>query len=251
MSPNVSAQTITLDQLVDLRAKTERLSEYLAGRLRAHLATLYPILSPRRTFGKYIGVKETVPRADEAYAQLSQKYRDACGLPFDLRSDLDDQALSAMEFGLEIYPWEYTHDIGGKSITITSPVRWIVMYKADYSPSQVRAILAGKGEKKTLALRQFVVNALATQIVVTRTPGVAALLEDLRYVPKIETAPGLAKLSVFTIGFPIPSFRPADELISSATKFSGVPAFIELVDTDGIAAINDPMREKVESVLRG
>ena len=70
MTGHEAARTVTIEQLADLREKTERLSQFLSQRLRNHLTTLYPILAPRRTFGKYVGFKEVIPRADEAYTQL-------------------------------------------------------------------------------------------------------------------------------------------------------------------------------------
>ena len=173
----MSGITVTLDNLVELRETSEKLSQFLAGRLKAHLETLYPLLAPKRIFGKHIGAKEAVPRADEAFAQLGDKYREAAVAPFELRGDLDEPALSAMEHGIEVYPWEYTHEVGGKAITITSPVRWAVTYRSDYTLAQLRALMASKSERKPLALRQFLVNAAAMQVVLTRTPGLTALLQ--------------------------------------------------------------------------
>jgi hypothetical protein len=241
--------TVTLDNLVELRETSEKLSQFLAGRLKAHLDTLYPLLAPKRIFGKHIGAKEAVPKADEAFAQLGDKYREAAGAPFELRSDLDEPALSAMEHGIEVYPWEYTHEVGGKPITMTSPVRWVVTYRSDYTLAQLRALMATKGERKPLPLRQFLVNAVALQVVLSRTPGLIALLQDLAYDVRIENGPGLGKLPLVTVGFPMPSFRPPDELIQAATRFSGVPAFIELVDTEAAQALENPLRTRIEELL--
>jgi hypothetical protein len=244
-----ASETVTLDNLVELREMSEKLSHFLAGRLKAHLDTLYPLIAPKRIFGKHIGAKETVPRADEAYAQLGDKFREAVGAPFELRSDLDEPTLSAMEHGIEVYPWEYSHEIGGKAITIASPVRWVVTYRSDYTLAQLRTLMAGKGERKALPLRQFVVNAIAMQVVLSRTPGLTALLQDLAYDVHVENGPGLGKLPLVTVGFPIHSFRPPDELIQAATRFSGVPAFIELVDTAAAQNLENPLGKRIEEVL--
>ena len=251
MSSKPAPQTVTLDNLVELRETSEKLSQFLAGRLRAHLDTLYPLLAPKRIFGKHIGAKETVPRADEAYALLADKYREAAGAPFELRTDLDEAALSAMEHGVEVYPWEYTHEIGGKPITITSPVRWVVTYRSDYTLAQLRALMAGKGERKALPLRQFLANAVAMQVVLSRTPGLTPLLQDLAYDVQVESGPTLGKLPLVTVGFPIPSFRPPDDLIQAATRFSGVPAFIELVDTEAARRLENPLRKRIDDLLAG
>lgn len=245
-----SHSQMTLDQLLVLREKTEKLSSLLSARLRNHLNTLYPLLAPKRVLGKYLGAKEAVPRAEEAYAQIADKYKDVAGSPFDVRADLDEQALAAMEHGIDIYPWEYTHQVNGKAITITSPVRWVVTYKSDLSLAQIRTLTTTAAEKKPLPIRQFLVNAIALQTVVARTAGLQQLLEDLRYQIKVEPGPGLGKLPLLTIGFPIESVRPADDLISSATRFSGVSAFIELVDASE-ANLPDSLKETADSILRG
>src|SRR5262249_48658703 len=155
---------------------------------------------------------ETLPRADEAYSQLAGKYREACAGPFDLRPSLDEEALSSMENGLEIYPWEYTLQSGDKSVTISSPVKWAVTYRSDYSLSEMRPLLAGRGDRRKASLRHFVVNALAAQIVFHYNPGIVQLLQDLEYEVRAEEAPGLGKLTLLTIGSRIASFRPPDEL---------------------------------------
>jgi hypothetical protein len=232
-----------------MREKSEKLSQFLAGRLKAHLDTLYPLLAPKRVFGRHIGSKENVPRADEAFAQLAEKYREAVASPFELRSDLDEQALTAMEHGVEIYPWEYSHEVGGKAITITSPVRWVVTYRSDYTLSQLRSLLATKGERKTQSLRHFVVNSVAMQLTLSRAPGVMALLLDLAYEVRVEYGAGLGRLPLVTVGVPIASFRPPDDLILAATKFSGVPAFIELVDTETARNLPNSLGQKVNDIL--
>ena len=41
----------------------------------------------------------------------------------------------------------------------------------------------------------------------------------------------------------------ADELIQTATRFSAVPAFIELIDQEAVRNLRDPLRERIQSVL--
>src|SRR5579864_7003110 len=166
MTGHDAARTLTFEQLAQLREKTERLSRFLSERLKSHLNTLYPVLAPRRVFGKYLGAKEVIARADDSYTQLVEKYREVSGSPFELRSDLDEEALSAMENGIEVYPWEYTRQAGDKTITISSPFRWVVTYRSDYSLSEMRRLIASKSERRRQAVRHFLVNALASQIVI-------------------------------------------------------------------------------------
>lgn len=241
--------SLTIDQLLALRETTERVSQYLTTRLREHIATLYPLLAPKRVFGKHVGSREPVARADEAYQQLAEKFKAVCGKPFDLRADLDEEALSALEHGIDVQPWEYPHTIGDKVVTITSPFRWVLTFKSDYSLKEMRSLLSKPGDRRTASLRHFVVNALAMQLVLTRLPGATQLLEDLRYRLGSEVPADLGKLSMVTIDAGLTSLRPSDDLILSAIRFSGVPAFIELIEEEAIAQVSDPFRQKIASLL--
>ncbi|MFN7924506.1 MAG: hypothetical protein U0Q16_30675 [Bryobacteraceae bacterium] len=246
----MSAPTVTLEQLPDLREKTERVSEFLSQRLRTHLATIYPILAPKRIFGKYLGSKETVSRADEAYQDLGARYREAAGAPFDLRTDLDEQALASMEQGIEIYPWTYSHEAAGRRMSVTAPFRWAVTYKCDYTLAEMQRIFDGPPkEHRSSSVRHFVTNALAAQVVLARSPGARQLLEDLRYQVKSEPIPGLGKLTMLTLSPPVQSFLPADEVLSMSARLSGVSAFIEVVDPHSAAAFDDPLRAEIGRLL--
>lgn len=247
--PNASPE-LTFDQLPAVRETTERVSQYLTGRLREHLATLNPVFAPRRVFGKYVGSRDTVARADEAYQQLATRFKEVCGKPFDLRQDLDDEALAAVEYGIDVQPWEYSHTIGDKVVTITSPFRWALTFKSDYSLKEMRSLLANKtGDRRITAIRHFVVNALAMPIVLARVPGANQLLEDLRYKLTNEVPQDFGKLPLVVIDSGLASVRPCDELILGATRFSGVPAFIELIEEFAVRDLKDPFRGKISALL--
>lgn len=248
MNQEKPSPTITFEQLADLRDKTERVAGYLLERLRTHLSAVSLVLAPKWTLGKYVGSREAAPRADEAYAQLLEQYKAACGKPFDLRGELDEEALSAMEHGIDVQPWEYTHDANGKSVLITNPFRWVVTYKSDYDLASMRNLFLSRGTPRTASVRHFVVNALAIQVVLARTPAVAQLLRDLGYEITAEAPPGLGKLAMLTVSTRLSSFRPADDLILAATRFSGVPAFFELMQMDALSKMDDPFRRKIEEL---
>jgi hypothetical protein len=133
---------------------------------------------------------------------------------------------------------------------MTSPVRWVVSFNSGYTLAQFRQAVLTKGDRRPEHVRQFVVNALATQLMVTHTPGLGALFADLRYEVQTHSAPDLPTLPLTTITSGLPSFRPSDELILGATSFSGVPAFVELIDIDAIAQVQDPLKARLEERLR-
>ena len=113
----------------------------------------------------------------------------------------------------------------------------------------MKQAIAGKGEARPEHVRQFVLNALVTQLIVTHTPGLASLFADLRYHMQPDFTSDLARLPLTTITSGLPSFRPADELILSAANFSGVPSFIELIDIEALSDLQDPLKARIEGLL--
>ncbi len=255
--PDTSPRPLTFQELPELRRKTEAISKFLQDQLLTHLETLRPILAPERLFGKYVGSvsgKGDVPLADRALSQLQQNYRPFSGPPFNLPSEFDQYWLTLVGNRVSLHPWEYTHpartERESRPITMTSPVRWVVTFSSTYTLSHVRQALAGKGERRPEHIRQFVVNALVTQLMITHTPGLASLFADLRYQLATDSIPDLPRLPLTTITSGLPSFRPSDDLILAATNFSGVPAFIELIDIDALLVLQDPLKARIEDLLR-
>jgi hypothetical protein len=248
------AGNLTFDQLVKLREQTEAIVGFLRNRLQSHLETMRPLLAPRRLLGKYVDRKEDVSGSEKAVAQLREKFKEVCGSPFSLTPELDDDVLTRIDNNPELYPWEYAYEAKGegepRTLTITSPVRWVLTYGSGYTLSQVRQAVAGKHEHRTADIRQFVVNALVMQLFLARYPGISQLLSDLRFQIQVDKCPGLGTLPFVTLDACLPSFRPADNLILMATRFSGVSNFVELIDVDVVNTLQDPLRSRIEELLR-
>lgn len=242
--------SLTLSELPELRRKTEAVSQFLQQQLRAHLETLRPLFAPERVFGKYAGGKTDVPGTERALVELQQKYKPFANKPWDLPSDFETSWLTLVGSALELYPWEYVHAVQGKPITMSSPVRWVINFRSNYSLANVRAVLNGKETARQEYLRQFAVNALVLQLVLARNPGLTQLFHDLRFELTSESPAELKGLPVITVVSVLTSFRPADDLIAAATAFSGVPAFIELLDLQALQAPRDMLREKLEEITK-
>jgi len=245
-----SSPGLTLAELPELRAKTEAVSQFLQSQIAAHLDTLRPLFAPDRMFGKLGGGRTEVPGADRALAELEQRYKPFTSRPYDLPSALDTSWLALVGSSLDLHPWEYAHDVQGKTITISSPVRWVVNFRTNYTLAQVKNVLTGKEKTKPEYLRQFVVNALVLQLALKHNPGLVQLFQDLGYELTTETPPELRNLPIVTITSCICSFRPADDIITAATAFSGVPVFIELIHLDAQQTSKDRLKEKLAGLMR-
>ena len=248
------AGTLTFEQLAELRQQTEAIAGFLRNRLQGHLETLRPLFAPRRLLGKYIDRKEDVSGSEKAVTQVRERFKELCGAPFSLTPELDNDVLASIDGRPELYPWEYTYEAKGEGeprpLIITSPVRWVLTYGSSYTLSRVRQAVAGKHERRTADIRQFVVNALVMNLFLAKYPGIAQVLSDLRYEVHVDKCPGLGMLPFVTLSACLPSFRPADNLILMATKFSGVSNFVELIDIDAVHAMQDPVKPRIEELLR-
>jgi hypothetical protein len=247
---DAAATSLTLAELPELRRKTEAVSKFLSQQIAGHLETLRPVLSPERVFGKYAGGKVEAPNVDRAMAELQQHYKPFTKKPYDLPETLDASWLTLVGNAPELHPWEYAHQVQGKTITMTSPIRWVINFRASYTLAQVKNVLAGKESSRPDYLRQFAVNSLVLQLMLSRNPGLAQLFADLRYQITTETPADLRGLPVVTITSMLGSFRPADDLIAAATAFSGVPAFIELINPAAVQAPKDTLKERLEEVMK-
>jgi hypothetical protein len=248
------AEALTFEQLAKLREQTEAIAGFLRNRLQGHLETLRPLFAPRRLLGKYVDRKADVPGSEKAAAQLRERFKEACGAPFSLTPELDEDFLGRIDNRPELYPWEYTYEAKGegepRALTITSPVRWVLTYGSGYTLSQVRQTVAGKRERRSDDIRQFVVNALVMNLFLAKYPGIAQLLSDLRFQVHVDKCPGLGALPFVTLSACLPSFRPADNLILMATRFSGVSNFVELIDVEAVQTLQDPLKPRIEELLR-
>jgi hypothetical protein len=88
------------------------------------------------------------------------------------------------------------------------------------------------------------------QSALDKFPGLVRLLEELRYHVQVEKNQALGDLPLVIISSSLPSFRPPDSVVLATTRLSGVPAFIELVDPKVIQQIRDPLKSRLEDLLR-
>lgn len=245
---------MNLQELSELRRKTEAISHSMSERLEHYLETLKPLFTPERLFGRAAGTKTDLRGADQMLTLLREKYREVSGLPFGLPEQFDPQWLSLVGSQVQLQPWEYRHEAKSdketKTIIITSPVCWVLGFGSDGGLAQFRQVIAEKDQRRYDWARQFVVNALVMQFLFAKTPGLVRLLGDLRYDVKTQPMPELPKVPLTTVTACLPSFRPPDDLILAATAFSGVPAFIELVDLNRLTELQDPLRARIEEVAK-
>jgi hypothetical protein len=255
MPDQATDEPISVAQLGRRREQTEAIAKLVGSRLEHHLEILRPAFDPRRLFGRHASLastREDVPGSDQELRALTQRYTQVAGAPFDLPSELPRDAIAGMDHRLAVYPWTYNHEARGerehKTIRITSPLRWILSYRSAYTPEQLRSAL-GKPERRESDVTQFVVNVLVMQAMLDKFASLKQLLSDLRFEVGTASADGLGKLPLVTLASHLPTVRPPDELILTVTGFSGVAAFIEVIDRDPLHSLRDPLRDAIGRIL--
>jgi hypothetical protein len=245
---------ITLERMMTLRAATEAVSGWVRKEAEDRLACLRPLLLPRRLLGDHVKspVHDDVKDADKAFAELQSAYREVAGTPFKLPGRLDSP-VDPISTDLVLHRWEYTHEArdegDSRSLSVKSPLSWILMHEAPISLSQARQMLAGGAGRSDADLKQFAVNALVMKQILDRSPALIRLLDALRLKVAITESPETGKLPLVKLTSPIPTFRPSDHVILGATRLSGIPIFEELLDVDAARSLPDAYRDRMLELI--
>jgi hypothetical protein len=245
---------ISLERMMTLRAATEAVSAWVRKEVNDRLACLRPLVLARRLLGDHVKspVHEDVKDADKAFAELQAAYREVSGNPFRLPGRLDSP-IDPISTDVVLHPWEYTHqpqgESEGRSLTVRAPLSWVLMHEAPVVLSQARQMLAGGASRSEGDLKRFAIHALVMKMILDRNPSLVRLLEALRLAVEIVESPETGKLPLVKLTAPIPTFRPSDRVVLSATRLSGIPIFEELLDVDGAKNLEDPFRARVLELI--
>ena len=255
MPGEAHGRTITLEQMLSLRISTEAVSSWLRADLEDRLETLRPLLAPRKFLGDHMksAFREEVKDADRVFEQVQSLYREAAAdlkLPGRL-----DSPIEAVSNKIEVHPWEYAHDAATgaetKRVTIKSPTSWVIVHACNLGFGQARQALAPGAPRPEADLKQFALHAVLTKVILDRSAAVVRLLEAMRYRVEVSSCPEMGRLPLVRLVSCVPAFRPADSVILSAVRLSGVAIFEELVDMEAAATMEDPIRERLTGIAGG
>jgi hypothetical protein len=241
-------------RLLALRKLTRAITDLLREQMKEYLSTLAPLLRPRVVLGDYIqgGAKEMIKGADKAFKDLQSIYETVAGAkPFNLIKELSSP-IEIVSSGLEMFPLEYKHlaKMGGesKTITITSPLRWVLTYSG-FPLGRLKELISDRGRVGN-ELQQFVLHYLVMHLVITKQQGVTTILDALHFPITSYHSPELSDLPITCISSSISTIRPPDEVIIESTEISGMNVFEEIVNLDDIMKIRDPLKERLIELAR-
>ncbi len=241
------------EQFLKLRQATEKVSAALSKRLARHLEVLRPLFIPRRLLGSYVksASMEEVGGAEKAFATLQERYAAVSGRPFGLSRKLQPPLLPISN-PLEITPFQHVldfPDLGERHIMIISPTQWVVSYGSECPLDRLRAMINEKETRQPEDMQQAIINHLIPGVFLNYFPGLARLLEDLRYQVEIKELTDLGGLPVLILKAPVETFLPPNDFILQITQLSGIAAFQEIVNPEAIDRIPDPLQRMLRDLL--
>ena len=238
----MAEETYSLQRLLVLRKITRAISDTLRGQIREYLGTLNTLLRPRAVFGD-----SGHGMATSAFNDLVALYQTiAAAKPFLLTQEIT-RPVDLASTTLELVPVEYTYKAEGKTVVVTSPLKWVVTYSG-YSPARLKELLSAKTPPER-ELFQFAVEYAAVSILFGRG-GVPKVLEALRFPLTVGKLPEFGELPVTTISAPVSAVRPPDSVLIESTEFSGKDMFEEVVSLDEIPKLSDPLKDRLLEIAR-
>jgi hypothetical protein len=238
-----------LARLLTLRTLTSALAEHFARQAREYVSNLALFFQPRILLGDLIRFEKCqVKGQDAAFQQLLKLYR-PLAVPLNVQGDLKPP-LDIYGGSIELFPASYTYSPEGaaKPIQIVSPLKWVLAFK-DLGPQRLRALVAEHARSGGSELQACLLNYLAIHLLAERRPGPGPILEALRLPLSSEGQKDFSGLPFVHLAAPLPTVRPPDALVLQITQISGTATFEEIVDTDAIAALHDPLKEAIAALV--
>ncbi len=240
----MAEETYSFQRLLVLRKITRAISDTLRGQLREHLGTLNSLLRPRAAFGD-AGHGAGTERAFNDLVALYQTI--AAAKPFLLTQELT-RPVEMASTTLELLPVEYSYQAEGKTVVVTSPLKWVVTYSG-FSPARLKELISAKTPPER-ELFQYAVQYAAVSVLFGARGGVPKILEALRFPLTAGKLPEFGELPVTTISAPISTVLPPDNVVIESTEFSGKNVFEEVVSLDEIPMLRDPLRDQLLEIAQ-
>ena len=244
----------SIQSLLVLRKLTRAIADAVRTQMSEYLETLTPLLRPQVVLGDYVqgGQKESTRRADKAFKELHALYETvAATKPFNLPRELTPP-LNFSGVGLEITPLDYLHVVpsgaDSRKILVRCPLTWVLTYTG-FAPSRLPELLNTKLRPGN-ELQQFVLSYLLLHVATTNLPGVMQIFDALHFPLTTSKSPQFGELPITRVGIGISTRRPSDAVVIESAELTGMDAFEEVIDVEGIAGLGDPLKERLLEIAR-
>jgi hypothetical protein len=263
-APPSNDDRFSTKRLLALRKLTRSVADLLRDRATQYVTTVSPLLRPRVALGDPAdaGTKEPFQAADKTFKELQSLYEQvATTEPFTLRRDLKPP-VEIVSWNVELWPVEYAHDAkaggSGKRVRVVSPLKWVIgfsgitrgdMTRTNFSPRRLRELLADRS-RDAEELRQLVLHYVVMSLALSRAPGLSKLLADLHFTLGSEKFAEFGALPVPCVRSVIETLRPPDDVLIEHTEIAGTDTFEEVINTDHITGLVDPIRDKLLALTK-
>jgi hypothetical protein len=244
----------SVESLLVLRKLTRAITDVVRVQMTEYLKVLTPLMRPKAVLGDYVqgGPKEPNRKADKAFGDLQALYEKiAVARPYNLPRELTPP-LSFATPSLEITPLDYVHvaQSGAESrhIKVRCPLTWVLTY-SDFPPNRLKELLDAKA-RSIEELQRFVLNYAVMHIAATSDPALMRVFEALHFPLTTSKSPEFGELPITRIGINISTYRPSDGLIIQSAELTGMDAFEEVVKVEEIAALPDPLKQRLLEIAR-
>jgi hypothetical protein len=243
-----------VQSLLVQRKLTRAITDAVRVQMTEYLKALAPLLRPKAVLGDYVqgGPKEPSRKSDKAFGDLQALYDTvAVARPYNLPRELTPP-LSFTNVGLEITPLDYVHEAQSGSdkrrIKVRCPLTWVLTY-TDYPPTRLQELLEAKA-RSIEELQRFVLNYLVLHVATKNEPALMQVFDALHFPLTTSKSPQFGELPITRIGIGITTARPSDALMIQSAELTGMDAFEEVVKVEDIAALADPMKERLLTIAR-
>lgn len=245
----------TTEGLLKLRRLTRSLADSLQSQMTEYLATLTPLFRPKAVLGDYVqgvGGKEAPKRADKAFQELQSLWASfagsrGLGIERSLNPPLE-LAGTGLEFSPMDYEYHATHGQDSKSLTVRSPLKWILSYSG-FGPGRLAELVSQRG-RHAEELQRFALHYLALHVVVAHQPGLSKILEELHFPITTERPDRLGGLPVTMISCAVSTRRPSDDVIVQSAELTGMNAFEEVIVVRDIERLDNPLQRRLLDAVR-
>ena len=246
------AESINLDNYAELRDISRQFCGTLQAQASNHLETVRQLFRPAAVFGPYIiGSHKDAPRdGATAIAEFRAFFAEAAASrPMSLDPTLPDTF--EINFGTPVLqPYSYSHEIttrtGPRTVTVTSPLQWVLGFP-NYPFNRMREMVSAP-KRAVEDLRVFALHYAALHFVVTRNPRIQNLFAALRFPIRSERVAELGAFPLLILRAPAGTVRPPDEVIIQVCKYSGADLVEEILDHAQWSNLADPIAAQFRSV---
>ena len=248
------AKRDSIQSLLVLRKLTRAIADVVRTQMTEYLTPLTPLLRPKVVLGDYIqgGHKEPNHKADKLFKELETLYTKAApAKPFSLSRELSPP-FNLAGVGLEITPLDYTHvaQAGSetKKITVRCPFTWVLTYTG-FAPTRLSELLDTRVRSGD-ELQRFIVSQIVMHLATKSQPGLLQVFEALHFPITTKKAPEFGEIPMTLIAADISTTRPPDAVIIESAELTGMDAFEEVVNPEDIAALQDPLKDRLLEIAR-